>query len=226
MIQFSNSAPDLMPDLSPGRHRTPRKGACFMEFASYLAGEKWSDHPKCTHPLLAAVARLVNDFTSDAGRSRLVPLIPRVIGLTSENPALNLRIVVHAASAAIPVASLERQRALAVGLISCSRLVDPADEALTRQIEDALDQVPDSERWAREFISTHRLGPEKSLLRRGSEAMIRLSLVGIAFACVPDADERMYNLLERLIVEFEAVEEQPVEPVEPVTVPAAEFARA
>ena len=36
-----------------------------MEFASYLAGERWSDHPRCTHPLLSAVARLVNDNTSD-----------------------------------------------------------------------------------------------------------------------------------------------------------------
>ena len=31
--------PDVMPILSPGRHRSPRRGACFMEFASYLAGE-------------------------------------------------------------------------------------------------------------------------------------------------------------------------------------------
>jgi len=28
-----------------------------MEFASYLAGERWSDHPACTHPLLAVLAR-------------------------------------------------------------------------------------------------------------------------------------------------------------------------
>ena len=49
--------PDLLPILSPGRHRSPRTGACFMELASLLAGEPWSDHPACTHPLLAAVAR-------------------------------------------------------------------------------------------------------------------------------------------------------------------------
>lgn len=44
---------DVMPILSPGRHRSPRRGACFMEFASYLAGEPWSDHPACTHGTLA-----------------------------------------------------------------------------------------------------------------------------------------------------------------------------
>ena len=52
-----NTFPSVMPILSAGRHRSPRQGACFMEFASYLAGERWSDHPACTHPLLAALAR-------------------------------------------------------------------------------------------------------------------------------------------------------------------------
>ena len=63
--------PELVPVLSRGKHRSPRQGACFMELASYLAGERWSDHPACTHPLLAALARDVNDYSSDAGRSRL-----------------------------------------------------------------------------------------------------------------------------------------------------------
>ena len=31
-------------------------------------GRRWSDHPSCTHPLLAQVARLVNDLISDEGR--------------------------------------------------------------------------------------------------------------------------------------------------------------
>ena len=72
----NSRTPDLMPVLSRGKHRHPRKGACFMELASYLAGEKWSDHPDCTHPLLAALARDVNDHVSDGARSRLAPLIP------------------------------------------------------------------------------------------------------------------------------------------------------
>ena len=75
--------PEIVPILSRGKHRNSRKGACFMEMASYLAGERWSDHPKCTHPLLAMVARLVNDNTSDDHRSRLTELIPSVIGLTT-----------------------------------------------------------------------------------------------------------------------------------------------
>ena len=82
--------PDVMPILSPGRHRSPRRGACFMEFASYLAGERWSDHPACTHGTLAHLARMVNDRTSEAGRARLTPLIPTVVGLTSDDPLLDV----------------------------------------------------------------------------------------------------------------------------------------
>ena len=48
-----------------------------MEFASFLAGERWSDHPACTHPLLAGVARDViaapdpHPNASGAGLDRL-----------------------------------------------------------------------------------------------------------------------------------------------------------
>src|SRR5690606_9481396 len=82
--------PDLVPQLSRGKHRNPRKGACFMELASYLAGERWSDHPSCTHPLLSTMARLVNDHTTDDGRDRLGRLVPSVIGLTSEDPRVDV----------------------------------------------------------------------------------------------------------------------------------------
>ena len=82
MIQRTHStpsvhAPDAMPVLSRGKHRSPKKGACFMELASFLAGEAWSDHPTCTHPLLASMARDVNDHVDDYARTRLAPLIPR-----------------------------------------------------------------------------------------------------------------------------------------------------
>src|SRR3954469_7130258 len=95
--------PDLMPVLSRGKHRNPRKGACFMELASFLAGERWSDHPACTHRLLAALARHVNDYTSDEGRSRLGELVPSVIGLTSDDPVVDARIALRAATQALPV---------------------------------------------------------------------------------------------------------------------------
>src|SRR5436190_13975240 len=97
--------PEIVPLLSRGKHRNPRKGACFMELVSVMAGERWSDHPTCTHPLLASLARLVNDYTSDAGRHRLVASIPDVIGLTSDDPRVDVRIALRSATIALPVAS-------------------------------------------------------------------------------------------------------------------------
>ena len=84
-------APDMMPVLSRGKHRSPKKGACFMELASFLAGEPWSDHPSCTHPLLASLARDVNDHVDDYARTRLAPLIPEVIGLNGTDLTFNTR---------------------------------------------------------------------------------------------------------------------------------------
>ena len=63
-----------------------------MELASYLAGERWSAHPACTHPLLAALARDVNDHTPDTGLARLAVLAPSVIGLTARTSHLDARI--------------------------------------------------------------------------------------------------------------------------------------
>lgn len=74
--------PDLMPILSQGAHSDPSKGACVMEMASYLAGEEWSDSPVCTHPVLAVMARRVNDLMSDEDRGALLDLLPRLMGTT------------------------------------------------------------------------------------------------------------------------------------------------
>lgn len=76
--------PDLIPVLSRGRHLDPADGGCVMEMASLLAGERWSDAPRCTHPLLAAVARLVNDELDDEQRQRLLPLVPDLVGATGD----------------------------------------------------------------------------------------------------------------------------------------------
>ncbi len=129
-----------VPVLCRGKHRNPRKGACFMEFASYLAGEPWSDHPACTHPLLAGVARDVNDCTTDAGRSRLAPLIPSVIGLTPDDPHVVPRVTARCIQHALPVVSQERQYILAVALLVGERHLAALDGRPPDDLE------PDSQR--------------------------------------------------------------------------------
>src|SRR3954454_3044085 len=116
-----------VPVLGRGKHRSPRKGACFMEFASYLAGERWSDHPSCTHPLLARLARLTNDYTSDATRQHLVELVPSVVGLTSDDVRVDLRIALRAALTALPVVAEARQRTMALTVVVANRLLAMLD---------------------------------------------------------------------------------------------------
>lgn len=78
--------PDFIPILGAGEHRGgPKTGACFMEFASFLAGEKWSDNPECANKMLAHVSITINDAVGDSARQRLLPLIPRVIGTAAWN---------------------------------------------------------------------------------------------------------------------------------------------
>jgi hypothetical protein len=73
---MTNSTPDQLPLLGAGAHLSPSQGACLMEYVSVLAGEVFSDHPRCTDPVLAHLARLVNDTTSDVGRPRLARFAP------------------------------------------------------------------------------------------------------------------------------------------------------
>jgi len=190
--------PELIPQLSRGKHRSPRKGACFMEMASYLAGERWSDHPACTHPLLAALARLVNDHISDAGRRRLVELVPTVIGLTSEDPHVDVDIALRAATTALPVASAEHQRVLAVAVLAAERVLTELDgrpaDALGDSSRSALAQVPHASRWARRFTQELGTAP-KDFRRHGAPSVVRHAVVGIAEACVPDPDSMLYDLL-------------------------------
>lgn len=187
--------PDLMPILSAGRHRNPARGACFMEYASYLAGERWSDHPECTHPLVASFARDVNDLTTTTGRPALVSLIPRVVGLNPAEDSYSAEIALLAAAVALPIVSLERQRALAVGLVSLLRRVD--DPQLADTARAAFDSAPDAERWAHRYLAESR--PPHGSWLRAAEATLHTSAVGIALACVEDPDAHLRAALIAVI---------------------------
>jgi hypothetical protein len=64
-------APAGLPILSAGKHKWARQGACLMEYVSVLAGRRFSAKPACTDRTLAAIARAVNDYSSDAARQHL-----------------------------------------------------------------------------------------------------------------------------------------------------------
>jgi hypothetical protein len=208
----SADLPDLVPILSRGKHRSPRKGACFMEMASYLAGERWSDRPRCTHPLLGSVARLVNDLTSDDNRSRLVELIPSVIGLTTNDPRADIGIALQCATTALPIASAERQNALAVSVLAAERTLarlEGRPARLSATSVRAMDSAPMAARWASTFAG----GLDSSVdefRRFGAPHTVRVAVPGIAQACVPDPDERLHDLLVAVIDDCAAVRDRAV----------------
>lgn len=194
--------PAGVPVLARGKHKNPRKGACFMELASYLAGERWSDNPRCTHPLLASLARLVNDGTTDAGRSRLAEHIPAVIGMTSDDPRVDVRIALLAAHKALPVASAERQSALAVSVLTANRVLADLDGrpvgSLSEESRRVLREVPHAAEWAHRFASD-TVVPLAGYRRRAAPHAVRCAVQGIATACVPHADELLRELLVEVI---------------------------
>jgi hypothetical protein len=124
-----------LPLLGAGMHLSPEDGACLMEYTSVLAGERFSDNPRCTDPTLATLARFVNDATSDGGRQRLAPLAPR--------------LTVAARTDAVGSASLV--------LATLLRVEEATGRSLARQVRAA-------RRWLR-FVDRHgRTGLRARLL--------------------------------------------------------------
>jgi len=214
------TTPDLVPILSRGKHRSPRKGACFMELASYLAGERWSDHPACTHPVLAALARDVNDHVGDAARNRLSRLIPEVIGLSGEDPRVDAWIAREVALTALPVVPAEKQNVMAVAVLSCERrlavLDGRPDADLSERSQAALDTVPQSARWARQF-PVRFPGGVGDFNRRGAVVIVHVGVASIATAMIRDPDTVLVDLLDRTITDARGwLAHEPAPVAEPV----------
>ncbi|MBT2225717.1 hypothetical protein KLK06_07615 [Nonomuraea sp. NEAU-A123] len=189
-----------------------------MELASYLAGERWSDHPACTHPLLAALARLVNDNTSDANRGRLVRLVPSIIDLASDDLRVDARIALRCATTALPVSAAERQLALAVSVLAAEEMLARLDGSasdqpnsgrfspipLSEESQLAMAQVPHAAEQARRFSRAARI-TEKGFRRYAAPNAVQLSVVGIVQACITDPDTLLRNLLTGVIEDCTAL---------------------
>jgi hypothetical protein len=139
---YLRSAPPAdLPRLQAGAHVSAQDGACLMELVSVLAEQKFSDRPRCTEPLLAHLARLVNDASSDVGRPQLA-LLARA--LTSAGPTGAVGAAVRAL-AAVQTAAVE---------------VPATDEWAGRRLARI------SRRAHRHLQRVNRLGPAGVLTRR------------------------------------------------------------
>lgn len=97
---MSGMVPEQLPMLSRGSHSGPEDGACLMEYVSVLAGEAFSDRPRCTPPLLRLMAHRVNDLTTDAARGGLAALAPGLIGTSRTDSRATAALVACCAEAA------------------------------------------------------------------------------------------------------------------------------
>ncbi len=192
-----STVPDGIPVLSRGRHRKPRRGACFMELASVLAGERWSDDPACTHPLLAQLGRQVNDHIGDDARQELALLIPSVVGRRGSDQTW-LTVAVGVAAKAILDVPEAQQHALAAGLMQAEQLCADAGLELAdtrREAQLALEQVPGAVAWV-ERLGVRNPISAKTFVRHCAPAMVRCAVDGLVASGRPDRDRGLRALLE------------------------------
>lgn len=199
---MADLAPDLLPVLSRGKHRTPATGGCFMEFASWLAGERWSDHPRCTHPLLASLARMVNDGVSDHHRPRLARLVPSVVGLAGDDLHLDALVARRCAITALPVARPADRRALAVAVLTTERVLAGLDGRPERLVGEEAERVlaatPDATAWAHD-LAGDEVPPARAFRRHAAPTTVRCAVEAILRAQLVDRDQVLHDLLADVI---------------------------
>ena len=175
-----------------------------MEMASYLAGERWSDHPTCTHPLLAELARYVNDLTGDDQRQQLAPLIPSVVGLTSDDLRMDATIAVRCAQRALPVAPEDRRNALAVSVLTADHvlgvLTGRPTGGLLPESRQALDSAPRAAAWARNLFRENGVSI-RGFRKHAAPTAVRFAAMSIRDTTVAHSGETLVALLAEVIVD-------------------------
>jgi hypothetical protein len=185
-----------------------------MEMASFLAGERWSDHPNCTHPVLATLARCVNDMLDEANRQRLVTMIPEVVGLNPDDDRVPVALILSAARSALPVAAEERQNVMALAILNAEGVLAERDGhshgELSETSRKALATAPAAERWARVHLA--RMGFNAAAVRPANAAkIVALAVDGVARACVDDTEDRLVQMVRDgidIVKAFVPVEEE------------------
>ena len=171
-----------------------------MEMASVLAAERWSDAPKCTHPLLAHLARMVNDASSDAHRSELAVLIPDVVGVRDDGLAFEVALTAAIGGHAVAHVPEELQRALAAGLLRCEQMAQrlgPGTVVGAEEIPAALARVPLATSWARDFAGDRSI-TERQFRAFTAPTVARCAVRGLAVAS-PTPDAALRDLLRTAI---------------------------
>lgn len=138
--------------LARGKHDSLDDGLCVMECVAYVAGESHSDAPACACPVVAALARAINDVTDDEGRDILARRILQIArsqnGTELTNARLN-RLVDQLTRVYLPgVLRSAQLPEMATGLAALAPLdtraaQENACEAVVRLLHSRCFQVPD-----------------------------------------------------------------------------------
>jgi hypothetical protein len=103
---------------------------------------------------------------------------------------------------ALPVVAANRQRVMAVSVLTCDRILAELDGravgALEEQSRRALAEVPQAAEWAYQFTSGVRPS-NKGFRRQAAPTIVRDAVEGIAQACVQDSDGMLRGLLVQAI---------------------------
>lgn len=186
-----------------------------MEFTSQLAGEPKSDGPRCTDPLLAALARAVNDFTSDGNRQRLVGFAPDLVEAHPGDDAVRRTVARRCLLTALPYTAGSRRFVLAVALLGIDRAAAGASRGWTSEMFDAdtewalLDDKVTTE-GAAEFVAPLRSARDQHTVQ-GLPAAVETAVASIAESAT-DADEVLYRLLGDCLRDFGRVGRRTAEP--------------
>jgi hypothetical protein len=223
MFGRSHNLPGSMPVLSKGRHRRPRRGACLMEYVSVLAGERFSDAPACTDPVLTVVARCVNDYSGDLRRQRLALLAS---DLTCAGPAdleVQQAVTRRCLLTALRVASGERRRTLIVALLGLDRAAagratgfSSADVSI--DAEFGLMGCTSDVAVAQRHVASLPVAPDQ-LHRKGIGTAIEMAVATIATETT-HGDDMLYDLLVACLGDVRVTEVQ-----RPVPAPSREQLR-
>lgn len=195
--------PPGLPVLAHGRHRSARRGACLMEYVSLLAGERWSDAPPCTHPALAALARAVNDCTTDTGRQQLVELAPLLAGAPGTGDALGPRLARKAVLQALQVTTGVRRRTLLVALLGAHAACPPSSSADAAAVRALLREPDRDVRSATSFLAG--LADPQTDNLRGVTTALHLSVRAVVDGAGPRADALLRQLLVQAVDEARRV---------------------
>jgi hypothetical protein len=195
-----------MPSLAPGRHRWPSRRVCLMEYVAGLAGERRSDHPHCTDPALAAVARAVNDSVSESTRQDLAAFAPRLVRAHGGGAAATADVLRQCLSSAMRLADADRRQVLVVALLgaeraAAGRVAGWSPDMLSVDAEMVLMDCEDELDPAAQLVRCTRVG-RREHAKRAVPAAVEAAVRTIATQA-PDPDTALCRLLLDCLTTYE-----------------------